>query len=375
MRILADENMPYVEALFAEHAQITTKAGRAINADDLVDIDVLLVRSVTQVNRTLIAKANKLKYVGSATIGMDHVDQQALAERDIRFSNAPGCNAVGVGQWVAQVLLTLADKSDEVLKGKKLAVIGAGNTGTAAAKCLQALGCDVRLCDPFKAASGDPRDFVSLDEALDDADIVTCHVPLTKDGEYPTHYLLDRQRLESLKPNVWILNACRGAVIDNRALIDWAKANPQARIALDVWEGEPNPMPELADLVEIATPHIAGYSLEGKARGSYMLYQWLAPQLTWPAPNSLASLLPNPNQAPITCSAAPSQSQLLSWCERVYDLDLDDRLFRQKAFETGGFDGLRKNHQPRREFSALTLVPKGKFEVNWLEQFGFSVGR
>jgi erythronate-4-phosphate dehydrogenase len=360
MKIIADENMPFVEALFAELGQIEFVNGRTLTAEQVKDADVLLVRSVTKVNQALLQHAHKLKFVGSATIGTDHIDIEYLNQRGIMFSNAPGCNATAVGEFVFIALLELAKRLQTSLKGKVVGIVGAGNTGTAAAKCLQAYGLQVLLCDPLKQAEGDSRHFISLDELLERADIVSLHVPITKVGPHKTWYLFDEQKLKSLKPNMWLINCCRGEVIDNRALIKIKQTRTDLRVILDVWEGEPNPMAELVPLVEFATPHVAGYSLEGKARGTFILYQQLCQHLNIAVNQSLNYLLPEFEFSQLLNVANLDETSLLKMCRLVFDLRDDDALFRQHFGSAAGFDLLRKQHTHRREFSALAV----KYPVN-----------
>lgn len=357
MKIIADENMPFVEALFAELGQIEFVNGRTLTAEQVNDADVLLVRSVTKVNQALLQHAHKLKFVGSATIGTDHIDIEYLHQRGIMFSNAPGCNATAVGEFVFIALLELAKRLQTSLKGKVVGIVGAGNTGTAAAKCLEAYGLRVLLCDPLKQAEGDSRQFIALDELLEHADIVSLHVPITKVGPHKTWYLFDEARLNTLKPNTWLINCCRGEVIDNHALIKVKQTRDDVKVILDVWENEPKPIAELVPLVEFATPHIAGYSLEGKARGTFMLYQTLCRLLQRDPSKSLVGLLPPFEFQQRLNTADLDENKLLKMCRLVFDLRDDDALFRQSFHTAAGFDLLRKQHTHRREFSALAVNP------------------
>jgi erythronate-4-phosphate dehydrogenase len=314
MKIIADENMPYVDALFGYLGKIEYVNGRTLTAKQVEDADVLLVRSVTKVNAALIKNAHKLKFVGSATIGTDHIDVDYLSLRNIYFTNAPGCNATAVGEYAFIAMLELAQRFGESLAGKVVGIVGAGNTGTAAAKCMQAYGLKVLLCDPIKASQGDTREFVSLDTIIEQADIISLHVPITKDGEHKTWYLFDETRLNKLKPNTWLLNCCRGEVIDNRALIKFKQQRDDVKLVLDVWEGEPNPMAELESLLPA--------------------FQF----------NQIV------NQGDLT------ESQLLKLSRLVYDLRDDDFSFRGCFSTATGFDLMRKNHTYRREYSAISLA-------------------
>ncbi|MGL4835291.1 MAG: 4-phosphoerythronate dehydrogenase [Shewanella sp.] len=372
MKILVDENMPYVEPLFGDLGTIIPVNGRRLTPEQVRDADVLLVRSVTQVNAALLADNARLKFVGSATIGTDHVDLAYLAERNIPFANAPGCNAIAVGEFAFMAMLELAQRYHSPLKGKVVGIVGAGNTGSATAKCLEAYGVTVLLNDPLKAAAGDSRTFVSLDTLMQQADIICLHVPITRTGEHKTLHLFDESRLMALKPNSWLINCCRGDVIDNKALIKVKSQREDLKLVLDVWEGEPHPLPELVDVVDLATPHIAGYSLEGKARGTFMLYQALCQHLNIPANKSLSALLPAFNVKAMTLRTMPDEHALLQLTRFVYDLRDDDRAFRNCGFTANGFDNMRKNHRHRREFSALALAYDSPLEVDWLSNLGFS---
>ncbi len=371
MKLVVDENMPYVRELFADFGEIVAVNGRHLSAEQVSDADVLLVRSVTQVNPALLAQNSQLKFVGSATIGTDHIDQDYLAARNIPFSSAPGCNATSVGEYVFNALLELADKYGAQLRDKTVGIVGAGNTGSAVARCLSAWGVNVMLCDPPLQRSGDEREFFPLDTLIAQADVLTFHVPLTHDGADATFHLLDAAKIARLKPSMWLINACRGEVIDNHALLARQQTQPMP-VVLDVWEGEPQPLAALVPLVDIATPHIAGYSLEGKALGTFMLYQRLCELLGRSIDKSLADLLPKAWFQQVNLRQVPDQAGLLRLCRFVYDLRDDDRQFRKIHQIPDGFDNMRKNHRHRREFSALALVNADGSEVDCLTKLGFA---
>ena len=387
MKIIADENMPYVQELFGQLGKVEMVNGRSLTPEMVKGTDVLLVRSVTHVDESLLALNDSIKFIGSATIGTDHIDINYLDSLGIAFSNAPGCNAIAVGEFVFIAMLELANRFGSRLKDKVVGIIGAGNTGSAVAKCLHAYGVTVLLHDPV-IETIDPRKFVSLDELIDRANVISLHVPMTKSGAHKTYYLFDEDRLNSLQENTWLLNCCRGEVIDNRALIKVKLNRPDLKVVLDVWEGEPKPMVDLIPLVEFATPHIAGYSLEGKARGTFMLYQELMKVLGMEADKNMFAFLPSFEIEQARLAGELSEKGLLRLCRFVYDLRDDDELFRARMCENpvktalihlsndNVFDLMRKNHKHRREFSALMLVNSGSFEVNWLLNLGFSgVGR
>ena len=355
LKIVADENMPHVEALFGELGEVTLLPGREMQPEQLSDADVLLVRSVTRVNGDLLAQAKRLQFVGTATIGTDHVDQILLAERGIAFNSAPGCNRISVGDYVLSALLVLAERHGLTLAGMSLAVVGAGNTGSAVATRATALGMRLLRCDPPRARREGATGFVTLDEALS-ADVVSFHVPLTRTGEDATHHLLDATRIARLRPGQFLINASRGEVWDNQALLARQRGDCPLHLVMDVWEHEPDLLHDLVPFVEIATPHIAGYSLEGKARGTWMLYHALCERLGRPARQDLTALLPTPEVISLQLGQEPDQAVIGRLVHLVYDVRRDDARFRRELVQPGSFDRQRKRYPERRELSALRLT-------------------
>ncbi len=378
MKILADENMPLVVKLFSQLGDVTLKHGRHITADDLVDVDVLLVRSITKVNENLLSKANKLTFVGTATAGFDHVDVDYLNSRNIDFTNAKGCNAISVGEYVLSGLLLWCQKYNLNPKDLTLGVIGAGCTGSEVIKRAQALGFSLKICDPIKQqSSSEFKDYVSFSEAID-ADIVTFHVPLTKDCEYPTYHMLSKEILASanFKPK-FIINASRGEVVDDEALLVKLQLNKDIHVIKDVWEGEPNiNVRPLIDLVDIATPHIAGYAYEGKCRGTYMLYEYLAKKLNQPT-ISFSSLLKDCELSEITINSELSLDLIRRLVHLIYDVRRDDATFRLGFGAEGSFDALRKNYLERRELSSIKINATNLNDADKtkLANLGFSVNQ
>ncbi len=263
MRILADENIPVVDAFFADQGSIRRLPGRAIDRAALAEVDVLLVRSVTEVSRAALA-GSPVRFVGTCTIGTDHLDLDYFAEAGIAWSSAPGCNARGVVDYVLGCLLAMAEVRGADLAERTYGVVGAGQVGGRLVEVLRGLGWKVLVCDPPRQAREPDGEFVSLERLLAEADVISLHTPLNRDGEHPTRHLLDEPRLAALRPGTWLVNASRGAVVDNQALRRLLEGGADLEVALDVWEGEPQADPELAARCLIATPHIAGYSLEGK---------------------------------------------------------------------------------------------------------------
>ena len=373
LQILADEMMPYVTKLFSPVAQVTTKAGRDITAEDLKGIHILLVRSVTQVNAALLRYAEQLVFVGSATIGVDHIDQVLLQKKQIAFSAAPGCNAIAVSQYAFCALLTLAEKNQTLLQNKTVGIMGAGHTGQALAQCLRALKVSVLFYDPFEPEQTSTAiPYVDWHTLCEHSDVLSFHVPLTYDGTHPTYHMLNNETLAQLKSDAWLLNCCRGEIMDTQALKAWRKANTQSQLVLDVWENEPYPDLELLALCDLATPHIAGHSIEGKLRGTYQLYQKLTELYQWPTLIEFNSLLPTTTFKPVTQTRLPDQKKLLDLCQTLYDISDDDRKFREHMQQNEGFDLMRSQYPLRREFSALKIGSRDQATFKLLTQLGFS---
>lgn len=359
MRILADENIPLVEAFFAEYGEIRRMPGRSINRAALEQVDVLLVRSVTRVDRELL-EGSAVRFVGTCTIGTDHLDIDYFEEAGIAWANAPGCNARGVVDYVLGSLLALADGEGVDLAKRRYGIVGAGEVGGRLVEVLRGLGWDVRVCDPPRQAR-EVGEFVSLDEILEECDVISLHTPLTLDGEYSTFHLFDQSRLEQLRPGAWLINAARGAVVDNAALRGQLARRPNIQAVLDVWEEEPQVDVELADLCWIATPHIAGYSLDGKLRGTAQVYQAFCANKGLEPKIELAELMPVPPLCGLSFDASAEPREVLATvCRAVYDPRSDDAAFRRNLIEDEvrrriGFDQLRKQYPPRREIDGLQI--------------------
>lgn len=400
LRVLADENMPGVEACCAHLRQgdgasvameIRRLPGRTLTAADVADADVLLVRSVTRVDAALLA-AGRVRFVGTATIGTDHLDLDWLAQAGIAWSSAPGCNARAVGEWVLATVLRRAAAEGVALAGRTLGIVGLGHVGREVARLARIVGLRVLACDPFLASTDLPADLagvplLALDALLAEADIVSVHVPLTRGGEHPTFHLFDAAMLARLRPGAWLVNAARGEVIDNRALLACLSSpGPDRPVAmLDVWEGEPLPDAALMALVAQASPHIAGHSLEGKWRGTWQIVAAAARHLGLRFEVPLVDLLPPEGACslelpPAAGAAGPAtpEQRLAHLLSGVIDLAGDDarlRAVRVADAPAAGFDGLRKAYPVRREFPAHRVHGEaGKFADDPLRSVLISLG-
>ena len=273
MKIIADENIPFVKQAFSTFGEVKTLPGRAMQKSDLLECECLLVRSVTKVDQALL-EGSKVKFVASATIGTDHIDLQYLSKNGIGFANAPGCNAESASEYMINALFHLSTRCNFNPFNLTAGVIGYGNVGSRVKKKLDALGINTLINDPPLEESGyDDVNFVSIQSIIDECDFITCHVPLTSDGDHPTQHLFDEARLRDLSDNTILFNASRGAVVDNIALSNLLNQRNDLTVFLDCWEGEPSINQTLLNQVDLASPHIAGYSFEGKLRGTQMIMQ------------------------------------------------------------------------------------------------------
>jgi len=370
VKILVDENMPYARELFSRTGDVLTVPGRPLPEAELQDASGLMVRSVTKVNAALLA-GTPVKFVGTATAGTDHIDEASLAAAGISFSAAPGCNAIAVVEYVFSSLLLLAERDGFALRDRTVGIVGVGNVGGRLQKRLQAWGVKTLLCDPPRADRGDQETFHSLDDLVAQADILTFHTPLFKDGPYKSWHLADAALLMALKPNTILINACRGAVVDNAALLAVLKMRHDLSVVLDVWEPEPDLSLDLLDKVDIATAHIAGYTLEGKARGTTQVFEAWCDFIGQPQQVALESLLPAPEFGSVTLRGKLDQPTLKRLVHLVYDVRRDDAPLRKVAAKPGEFDRLRKQYQERREWSSLQVHCDDAETAAMLNQLGF----
>jgi erythronate-4-phosphate dehydrogenase len=354
LSILADENIPNLEALCAPWADISCMSGRDIASSDLAGVDVLFVRSVTKVNAELLSNSN-LKFVGSATIGVDHIDMDYLASRGIGFAHAPGSNANGVVDYVMSVILDRYNNAS--LESLTMGVVGHGNVGSRLARCLRHFSINHIIYDPLFSPCMDefsrtdsPADkFVETIDDIMASDIISLHVPLTLAGNHLTHHLFDDTRLSRLAKNTLFINSSRGPVVNNIALKKLLVERGDLTIALDVWEGEPSIDLELLPLCDTATPHIAGYSLDGKLRGTSAI---------------VSAALHHLNLTPPVAREEKDLKFLTDFktiddyrdaLSSIYSAKKESELFKQKMRESNkpaaSFDAYRKSYPARSEIN------------------------
>ncbi|MEP2650878.1 MAG: 4-phosphoerythronate dehydrogenase [Paraglaciecola sp.] len=355
MKIYYEDSMPYANEFFAELGECQVFSHKTVNAETLSDADVLLTRSTTKVNHVLLEKNDRLKFVGTATAGTDHVDKAYLTAKGIPFTSAGGCNAVAVAEYVLSAMFVMAERLDWQVADKTVGIVGAGHVGTVLSNVLSVLGIKHMLCDPPLKDGGDSREMVDMNEIMG-CDVITLHVPFVADGPYATLDLFGTTRLSQLNENQLLINACRGEVVNNKEALTLFKQGKQLNLVLDVWDNEPNIELELVSFTALATAHIAGHTIEGKARGTEMLYFALCKQLGVKPTKKLSDYLPTAadSQKPLPKSEG-FWEVIKDLVLDVYDISVDDKQFKQKHDGAESFRYIRKHYPIRREFSAMTV--------------------
>ncbi|MCD6392159.1 MAG: 4-phosphoerythronate dehydrogenase, partial [Planctomycetes bacterium] len=270
MKIVADANIPFVKECFSSIGDVAVVPGREIGRDITADADVLVVRSITKVDEALLS-GGSVKFAATATIGTEHVDRQYLADAGIGFASAPGCNANSVAEYIIAALLAMGKKHRFTLEGKSIGIVGVGNVGSRVEAKTRALDMKPVLNDPPLARQAPDKKYVPLNELMA-CDFITMHTPLTFEGVDKTFHLADEGFFGALKEGAFFINTSRGGVADTAAIKNALASGRLAGAVLDVWENEPNIDADLILKAELSTPHIAGYSFDGKVAGLMMIY-------------------------------------------------------------------------------------------------------
>ncbi|MDD3127614.1 MAG: 4-phosphoerythronate dehydrogenase PdxB, partial [Candidatus Izemoplasmatales bacterium] len=376
MKVVIDDKIPFIKGALEDFAKVVYLPGAKTTAADVADASALITRTRTDCSERILGGSN-VKFIASATIGYDHIDTAYCDSHKIFWTNAPGCNSSSVAQYITSAILNLAVRNNLRLDTMTLGVIGVGNVGSKVAKVGEALGMKVLLNDPPRARKEGGEKFSSLGEILSEADVVTCHVPLSNEGDDATFHLADASFFRSLKKKPYFINSSRGEVNDTRALIDALKAGKIAGAVVDVWENEPDINKELLSLVDIATPHIAGYSTDGKANGTSMSIQALAKFFgireleTW-----YPALVPLPENTFIETDPAGKsfEEAMLEIVSVSYNV-MDD--FRRLRNSPETFEKQRGDYPLRREFPAYTVRNTANLPekiVDALKKLSFKMG-
>ena len=354
MKIVCDDKIPFLRGVLEPFAEVVYLPGKLTTPDVVRDADALITRTRTKCDAALLA-GSSVKVIATATIGYDHIDTAGCERNGIVWRNAPGCNSWSVKQYIASVLVRLSRRYGLDLHAMTLGVVGVGNVGSKVAEVASLLGMRVLLNDPPRARAEGPQAFVDLEELMERSDIITLHVPLSREGEDATWHLFDASRIARLRPDQFLINSSRGPVVDNDALKAALKAGSLRGAVLDVWEQEPDIDRELMGLLSYCTPHIAGYSADGKANGTSMSVQAVSAVLGLPLLDWRASGVPAPAQ-PLSFSLdAAGKSDDEALAEAIlytYDVARDCEALRAAPEQ---FEKLRGDYPVRREPTAFSL--------------------
>jgi erythronate-4-phosphate dehydrogenase len=373
MKIVADDKIPFLKGILEPYADIIYLPGKDITKDIVKDADALLIRTRTRCTRDFL-EGTSLKFIGTATIGFDHIDTQFCGRNNIFWTNAPGCNSSSVQQYIIAALLKTAQEFGFSLKDKILGISGVGNVGSKVEKFGRLMGMRVLLNDPPRARREGKKDFVKLSDLLRLSDIVTLHVPLNFVGRDSTYHMFDEKRLTKMKKGALLLNTSRGEVIETDALKKAVRAGWLKAVVLDVWENEPDIDNELLSDVSIATPHIAGYSTDGKANGTSKIINSLCEFFKFPLTNWYPPDVPVPDLPfrTIECQGKTDEDIIREAVFHSYDINLDDRNLRS---DPNMFEKLRGDYRIRREFPAysIELVSGTDNACRILKSLGFKI--
>ena len=353
MKIVADDKIPFLKGILEPFAEVLYLPGKQIDNKILRDADALIIRTRTKCTESLL-KDTKVRFIGTATIGFDHIDTRFCAKNGIIWTNAPGCNSKSVQQYMAAVLLKIASEFKFSLKDKTIGIVGVGNVGSRVEKLAGLLGMNVLLNDPPRARKEGKKNFVNLNTILNESDIITLHVPLNVVGEDCTWYLLNDRSFKKVKKGAWLINTSRGEVAETGAMVKMLKTGKLAGAVIDVWENEPDIDLELMETSFLATPHIAGYSTDGKANGTSMIVNALARHYSLPVDNWYPENIPNPDEPEFQVNEAgrTNEDVLREAVSRTYNVDEDNIRLR---FSPADFEKLRNDYPVRREFNAYTV--------------------
>lgn len=373
MKIIIDNKIPYIKGALEAKAEVVYLPGNKTTAEVVKGADALITRTRTICKREVL-EGSKVKFIATATIGFDHIDTDYCKEAGIEWTNAPGCNAESVNQYISSALFSYSMQNRVDLKDKTIGIIGVGQVGSRIAKTCEILGMKVLLNDPPRERLEGSENFVSLKSIQEKADIITFHVPLNMTGEDATFHLVNKAFLEDVKNHPVLINSCRGEVFDTSAILNARKTNDISGLIIDCWENEPELNLELLDIVDYGTPHIAGYSKDGKANGTKMSVQALSRFFNLDIDNWEPSNIELPENTVIEIDGDQRReySILAEAILSTYDIENDDEAFKNAP---NTFEQLRGDYPVRREFDTYTISGKNIKEetLKKLTQLGFSL--
>jgi len=373
VRITADDKIPFLKGVLEPYAHVSYLPGSQIDRNTALNSDALLVRTRTKCNSGLL-QDTPVRFIGTATIGYDHIDTEFCESRNIKWRNAPGCNSSSVQQYIVSALMHISGENGFILRGKTLGIVGVGNVGSKVAKAAGALGMRVLLNDPPRARREGSEGFTDLESLLGESDIITLHVPLTMEGEDRTWHMLGRDTFRRIRRGSWLINSSRGEVIAGDALKDALSEELLAGAVVDVWEKEPEIDISLMHMTFIATPHIAGYSADGKANGTSMVVRDLSHELGFPLTEWYPEEIPSVAEPVFTvdCDGKSAEDVARRAVLHTYNIVEDDVRLR---FDPSRFEKERETYPVRREFPFYTIQLKdGTPEIEaLLRSLGFSL--
>lgn len=371
MRIVADDKIPFLKGALEPYAEVVYIPGKQIKMEMLKDSDALLIRTRTICNENLL-EGTSIRFIGTATIGFDHIDTHYCSKNKIIWTNAPGCNSSSVQQYIAAALFRISSEHHFSLKDKTLGIIGVGNVGSKVEKFARSVGMNVLLNDPPRARIEGKKNFHSLNKVLSESDILTVHVPLNIVGEDQTWHLFNEESFKKIKRGAWFLNSSRGEVSDTYSLKNALNSGMLSGAVIDVWENEPNIDLELLQQAFIATPHIAGYSTDGKANGTSMVVNSLTKYFNLPSENWYPSDVPPPASPYISidCNNKSEEEIIREAVIHTYNIDKDNSMLR---ISIQNFEKLRGDYPVRREFTSYTINLKDGTEkvLQTMKSIGF----
>ncbi|WP_106831709.1 4-phosphoerythronate dehydrogenase PdxB [Parabacteroides pacaensis] len=368
MIIVADNTVPYLKGVAETFAEVRYISSSEFIHENVQDADVLIVRSIDKCTRELLQNTS-IKLITTATIGFDHIDIHYCDEAGIKWTNAPGCNAVSVAQYVLSSLIITARKTGESLQGKTLGIVGVGHVGTQLECLARKYGMNVLRNDPPRAIAEKNDTFVDLDTIAKQSDIISIHTPFTKEGEYPTYHLANRTFFQKLEKKPWFINASRGAVHDTEALLEAKKNGLISEMIIDCWEREPNINQELLKLTTLATPHIAGFSADGKANGTRMCLEAISRFFNQKIEN-IGLVTPLPPVNPVIDLNFFTGNRIEEAILTSFNPLKTDALLRQSPEK---FEWFRSHYDHPREYKAYTVVNATQEEASLLKKLGFQV--
>ncbi|HDP54957.1 MAG TPA: 4-phosphoerythronate dehydrogenase [Bacteroidetes bacterium] len=368
MRILADIDIPYLKGIFEPIAQeVAYQKGNTISATDLLHTDVLIIRTRTVCNESLL-KGTPVSVIATATVGTDHIDTEYCKANGITVISAPGCNAGAVVQWTLSAIFALLGNENLNLSNKTLGIVGVGNIGSRLQKAAKALGFNVLICDPPREEREGNSDFTSLSNLVSKSDIISLHVPLKVSGRHKTLNLIDKDILSIFKPNAILLNSARGGVINEHSLIKYLAENSKLHVALDVWENEPNISRILLKQASITTPHIAGYSLDGKVNATRIIVKSLGKHFGVQINTSEIGAMDTKEKIHVDLLKYLNDNNICfnSFFSEMYCIKSDSEKLKENPEQ---FESFRNSYKLRREFSAYQLLNTNntEIEIDWGE--------